>query len=193
MTKAAIRKLYIQKRAALSEAKYFQLSHQLCENFFAHVDLAFIRVLHTFIPIEKNKEPNTWLLIDRIRREFPHVRLSIPRINNQTGELENFFFEGLHQLVQNTWGVLEPKQGVPTETEKIDMVLVPLLAFDGQGQRVGYGKGFYDGLLARCSATCQRVGLSFFEPVDRIDDLNEADQPLTHAVTPTQFFQFPAL
>jgi 5-formyltetrahydrofolate cyclo-ligase len=190
MTKAELRNLYLQKRTQLSEAEYLQLSHQLCEKFFAHIDLSFVRVLHTFIPIEKNREPNTWLLIDRIRREFPQVRISLPRVNTVSGELENFFFEGLHQLVPNNWGILEPKQGVPTETAKIDMVLVPLLAFDKRGHRVGYGKGFYDKLLSSCKKGSRFIGLSLFEPVDEIDDIMEYDQPLTECVTAVSTYSF---
>src|SRR5688572_6186466 len=120
MTKQELRKLALQKRLAFSEAEYLQLNHQLCEIFFAHMDLSFVKVLHTFLPLEKNREPNSWLIIDRLRREFPHLRLSIPRVNSQTGELENIFFEGLHQLQLNSWGIQEPKQGVPTESDKID-------------------------------------------------------------------------
>jgi len=190
MTKQELRKLYLQKRLALSEAEYLQLNHQLCENFFAHIDLSFIKVLHTFIPLERNKEPNTWLIIDRIRREFPNIRLSIPRVNNQTGELENFYFEGLHQLQQNSWGILEPKQGVPTEPEKIDMVLVPLLVFDKRGHRVGYGKGFYDKLLSQCQSTCMKIGVSLFSPINAIEDVNVFDQPLSLAITPSEIISF---
>jgi len=190
MTKQELRKIYLQKRLALSEGEYLKLNHQLCENFFSQIDLSFIKILHTFIPLEKNKEPNTWLIIDRIRREFPHIRLSIPRINNQTGELENFFFEGLHQLQQNSWGILEPKQGVPTEPEKIDMVLVPLLAFDKCGHRVGYGKGFYDKFLAQCQSTCVKIGVSLLPPVSAIEDVDVFDQPLSTAITPHATISF---
>jgi 5-formyltetrahydrofolate cyclo-ligase len=142
MTKDQIRKLYLQKRLALSEAEFQQLNHQLTEQFFASVDLSFVQVLHTFLPIEKQREVNTWLIIERIRREFPHIRIAIPRINNQTASIENFYFEGPHQLEKNTWGIMEPKQGIPVPSEKIDAVLVPLLGFDRSGNRVGYGRGF---------------------------------------------------
>jgi 5-formyltetrahydrofolate cyclo-ligase len=168
MTKQELRKLYLQKRLALSEAEYLRLNDQLCENFFTHIDLSFVKVLHTFLPLEKNKEPNTWLIIDRIRKEFPHIRLSVPCVNNEREELENFFFEGLQQLQPNSWGILEPKQGIPTETESIDMVLVPLLVFDKSGHRVGYGKGFYDRFLITCKSSTLKVGLSLFPPIEKI-------------------------
>jgi 5-formyltetrahydrofolate cyclo-ligase len=190
MTKAELRKVYQQKRLVLSEAEYLQLSRQLCDNFFIHVDLSFVNVVHLFIPIEKNREPNTWLFIDRIRREFPHIKLTVPRVNPETKELDNFYFEGLQQLEENAWGILEPGQGIPTPYEKIDMVITPLLAFDTQGQRVGYGKGFYDKLFARCRPNCIRIGLSLFAPVERIDDIRDFDEPLSMVVTPDQLYSF---
>jgi 5-formyltetrahydrofolate cyclo-ligase len=190
MKKDEIRKQYMAKRAALSEPEYLQINYRLCEQFFANIDLSFLKVVHIFIPIEKKREPNTWLIIDRIRREYPHVRLSLPRINNQTGEIESVYFEGLHQLQTNSWGIQEPRQGVPTEHEKIDLVLVPLLAFDLTGQRVGYGKGFYDKFLALCRPDCKRIGISLFLPIDKIDDVRPEDEPLTAAITPDEIVHF---
>ena len=190
MRKAELRSFYQKKRNALSEAEYLQLNHRLCENFFAHIDLSFSKVVHTFIAIEKKREPNTWPIIERIRREFPYIRLSVPRVNDQTGELENFFLEGLHQLETNTWGVPEPKQGIPTQSEKIDMVIVPLLCFDKQGQRVGYGKGFYDKFLTQLRPECVRVGISLFPPETKIDDVDSFDVPLNYCVTPGETFKF---
>lgn len=190
MTKQELRKIYLQKRQALSEAEYGQLNFQLYQNFFSNIDLSFIKTIHTFLPIHAKKEPDTWLIIDRIKREYPHIRMSIPRVNNQKGELENFFFEGLHQVTTNDWGIQEPKQGIPTEPEKIDLVFVPLLAFDLQGQRVGYGKGYYDKFLKTCRPDCAKIGLSLFEPEKEISGTTTLDVPLNFCVTPTRVHQF---
>lgn len=190
MTKQELRKIYLEKRKALSEGEYAQLNFQLYQNFFSSIDLSFTRVLHTFIPIVSKHEPDTWLIIDRIRREYPNIRISIPRVNNNTGELENYFFEGLHQLTTNDWGIQEPKQGIPTESEKIDMVLVPLLVCDGSGNRVGYGKGYYDRFLKGCRSDVKKIGISLFEPVDRIEDIQSTDIPVNALVTPAEIIFF---
>jgi len=187
MTKQELRKIYLAKRLALSEAEYSQLNFQLYQNFFSNVDLSFIKVLHIFLPIISKKEPDTWLILDRIRREYPHVRISIPRVDNQKNELENFYFEGLHQLKTNEWGIQEPKQGIPTEPEKIDMVLVPLLTFDKQGHRIGYGKGYYDRFLKMCKPGTQKIGISFFDPEEKLPS-EEYDVKLNAAITPAQFY-----
>ena len=84
----------------------------------------------------------------------------------------------------------EPRTGVPTPDEKIDMVIVPLLAFDEQGFRVGYGKGFYDRFLKRTRPECKKVGLSYFVAEKRIDDVDAHDVPLDQCVTPEGVMQF---
>lgn len=188
MTKDEARKEFLQKRLALAEAEYQQLNFQLYNQFFTQIDLAFVKCIHIFLPIETKREPDTWPIIDRIRREFPHIRISIPKVVGDY--LENIYFEGLHQLKKNKWGILEPEQGVPTPTEKIDMVVVPLLAFDKNGHRVGYGKGFYDKFLAECLIHCKRVGISFFQPIEEIEDIGDNDIALTECFTPTDFLSF---
>lgn len=186
MKKNELRKLYLQKRMALSEAEFLELNRKVVEQFFAGIDLSFIKVVHTFLPIEKQREVNTWLIIERIRREFPNIRLSVPRVNNQTASIDSFYYEGIHQLEKNTWDILEPKQGVPTPVEKIDAMLIPLLTVDKHGNRVGYGRGFYDKFLDSCPDTIQRIGLSLFPVVDRVDDVSSYDIPLHWVVTPDE-------
>lgn len=188
MTKSELRKLHLQKRLSLNEAECLHFSRQICDQFFTHVDLDYVNIMHAYLPIEKNKEPNTWLILDRIKKEFPKIRISLPRVRNNN--LENFFFEGPYQLEKNNWGIPEPKQGVPTPSDKIDLVIVPLIAFDRRGNRVGYGKGFYDKFLKECRLDCMKVGLSFFEPVEKISDVEEYDIALTHCITPNKLYQF---
>jgi 5-formyltetrahydrofolate cyclo-ligase len=189
MNKQALRLLYRKKRQELLPSQYAQLNLDLYHHFFAHLDLSFIQVVHTFIPIMGHNEPDTWLIIDRMRREFPHLRISIPRTTSD-GSLENFFFEGLHQLQTNPLGIPEPKQGVPTPYERIDMVLVPLLCFDRQGHRVGYGKGYYDRFLQHCRSDCKKTGLSLFGPEEAIDDVDKTDIPLDTCITPAGMISF---
>ena len=71
-----------------------------------------------------------------------------------------------------------------------DLIIVPLLAVDAQGHRVGYGKGFYDRFLSKCRPDCLKVGLNYFEPDERIVDVGEHDIKLDACVTPTEVFCF---
>lgn len=182
MTKEQARKLHSQKRASMTDAEFKLANQKIRDAFFASVNLRDIAVLHTFLPIEKQKEVNTWLIIDRLKKEFPSIRIAIPRVNNQTASLESYYLEDISQLERNTWGILEPREGIPVPEDRIDAVLVPLLAVDRKGNRVGYGRGFYDKFLSRISGL--KIGLSFFPPVKSIDDVREFDIPLDVVVTP---------
>ena len=184
MTKKELRKIYLRKRMELSVAMFQQLNQQLCDRFFSAVNVSDINVLHTFLPIKKNREVNTWLIIERLKKDYPQVRIAIPKINNQTAELEHYYYENEDQLKNNTWEIPEPVKGVPTPTEKIDAVLVPLLAFDKQGHRLGYGRGFYDKFLSSCRPDCVKIGLSFFEVEEKIEGISDKDIPLNLIITP---------
>jgi 5-formyltetrahydrofolate cyclo-ligase len=95
----------------------------------------------------------------------------------------------LHQLKKNNWGILEPSQGIPTPPEKIDLVLVPLLAFDKQGNRVGYGKGYYDRFLSTCSPETKKVGISLFSSEEEIHT-TDTDVQLDQCITPIELLTF---
>jgi 5-formyltetrahydrofolate cyclo-ligase len=190
MTKAEIRKTYLSKRTALSEGEFSRLNEQICDVFFSTIDLRKVSILHTFVPIEKTREPDTWCIIRRVMKEFPHIQIAVPRINNQTGMMDNFFFENESQLEKNTWGIPEPKRGIAVPVGKIDVVLVPLLAVAHDGHRVGYGRGFYDKFLATLEPGARKIGLSFFSLIDVIDNVSPTDEKLTDVVTPQGIFSF---
>lgn len=190
MTKDALRKLFLDKRVTLSQADYDKLNDSLVENFLKAIDFSTVNVIHSFLPIEKTKEPDTWRLIKRIKKEHPSVKIAIPKINTQTSNLDHFYLEDEDQLEKNTWGIPEPKQGVPVPLERIDAVIVPLLAFDKEGHRVGYGRGFYDKFLNQCTGRIQKIGISLFPPVEIIENINPNDQKLTLAVTPDEVLLF---
>jgi 5-formyltetrahydrofolate cyclo-ligase len=189
MTKQELRQVYLQKRQALTEGEYLLRNRKICELFFASIDISFAKTIHTFLPIREKHEPDTWLIIERIRREFPHVRISLPRIT-EAEQMENIYFEGLHQLIKNKWGIEEPRHGVPTPVEKIDLVLVPLLCFDERGNRVGYGKGYYDSFLKECRPSTKKIGLSLFNDREVIDDLYDGDIRLNECLTPDNHIIF---
>ncbi len=184
MLKKELRPVYIEKRLALSDEEYTLRNQKIVDNFFSNFDLKEIKVIHIFLPMIKYKEFNTWLIIERIKKEYPTIRFSIPRVNNKNQVLENFYFDSPDQLKENPWGIQEPQFGERTHPEDIDLVIVPLLAVDNTGHRVGYGKGYYDKLLSQCKPTCLKVGFSLFDPVEKIEDVNELDVALNFCITP---------
>ncbi len=190
MTKTELRKYYLNERLSISDQDLAQFNREICDNFFNQVSLEKIKVIHSFISMENTKEPDTWMIINRLRKNFPNIRISVPKINVEALSLENFYFESAEQLKINAWGIREPEYGEPTNTADIDLVLVPMLIADQYGHRVGYGKGFYDKFLATCKASCVPVGLCFYEPVARIEDTGDWDMPLKYCVTPAKVHRF---
>lgn len=183
MNKAELRRRYLAQQKAISEEERDAASKRIADHFFSGFDLGLIRVLHSFVPIEKFKEVNTRVIFAKLWREFPQIETVVPRVDFRTNRIRNLKFTHETELVRNVWDIDEPKHDDIVETETIDMVLVPGLCFDRQGHRVGYGKGFYDRFLKSCRADCLKIGLSFFEPVDRIDDIHDGDVRLDAVVT----------
>lgn len=190
MTKEELRKVYTQKRNSLSDYQYLDLNEELRRVFFKSIDLSGIKILHSFLPIEKNKEPDTRSILNQIRESHRDVRVSLPRVNDSTHLLESVFFESSTVLKINSWGIPEPENGELIDPQMIDIVLVPMLIFDRSGHRVGYGKGFYDKFLATTRPDCQRVGICLFDPVDRIDDIMGFDEPMDQCITPAGSYTF---
>lgn len=190
MTKAELRKLYLEKRAALSPAEVAMASRRIADSFFASVDLPPGGVLHTFIRIAKFNEIDTSVIYYRLWRDRPDVATVAPRTDLKTREIENVLFTGNSGLTENSWGIREPVDGVIIAVKDVDVVLVPLLCFDDNGNRVGYGKGMYDRFLAECRPDCKKVGVSLFSPVDEIDDVTLADVRLDMCITPDAVSRF---
>jgi 5-formyltetrahydrofolate cyclo-ligase len=93
-------------------------------------------------------------------------------------------------LVKNKQHIPEPLYGENIDPLLIDAVIIPLLAFDKLGHRVGYGAGFYDRFLERCKPDVLKIGVSLFEPIDKILDTHHQDIRLTHCITPKQIYFF---
>jgi 5-formyltetrahydrofolate cyclo-ligase len=189
MNKKELRKSFLQKRIELDDAHYHSLNQQLCKNFFSHVPVEG-KMIHIYIPIAKNKEPDTWTIIKHIIHEYKGTKIVLPRILDTNGSLQHFAYDSNTKLVENKWGIPEPEEGERVLPASIDTVVIPLLAYDEQGHRVGYGKGFYDKFLSTCRPDVFKAGLSFFPPVAKIDDVGKHDQRLDVVITPDHVFSF---
>ncbi|WP_333626878.1 5-formyltetrahydrofolate cyclo-ligase [Sphingobacterium siyangense] len=188
-SKEELRLEYKVKRCQLSLAMETTLNEMLLTQFMK-IDLSKVGFLHIFIPIEKYHEPNTYDIINYIQTFFPQVKIVVSRSNFDDYSMQHYVLDQHTIFEKNSWGISEPISGVEVAPSAIDMIVVPLLVFDLFGYRVGYGKGFYDRFFSRCKADVQRVGLSFFDPIDLISDKNEHDVKLTEAVTPNHIYHF---
>jgi len=156
-------------------------SQAIKNNFFASFDLSKIEKIHIFLPMPR--EINTWLIIQEIFQNYPAISVITSTSNLKTYTMESYYLDANTQLATNKWGIPEPINARKCPDNEIDMILLPLLIFDKQGFRVGYGKGFYDRFLLKCHQDIIKIGLSRFEPVDAIDDINEYDIKMDFCVT----------
>jgi 5-formyltetrahydrofolate cyclo-ligase len=190
LNKSELRQIYLEKRQSLSPDELKVGSEAVANRFFEAFDLNGVQILDIFVSIARFNEIDTSTIFHGIWSGYPQIITTAPRVNHENGHLEHFAFGAESDLLQNNWGISEPVPGVVVTEEMIDMVLVPLLCFDRDGHRVGYGKGFYDKFLARCRPDCISVGLSYYPPVDRIDDVGEHDIRLDHVITLNEAFSF---
>ena len=186
MTKAEIRKVESARRKKLSLEEVIHLSEKLLHQFTL-LDFRTIHTLHIFLPIEEKNEPDTFMLIRWLAEKHPQIRIIVPKADFTTSLMTHHPYRGEEDLQKNLFNILEPLLD-EQYLGKIDMVLVPLLAFDQRGYRVGYGKGFYDRFLEGLDAL--KVGVSLFESVDTIADIHENDQHLDLCLTPGKIIYF---
>ncbi len=187
MKKQELRSHYKQLRLSLAPGELEERSEAVCTRLFTQFQLAE-KTVSMFLPIERLKEINTYLILEKgISLD---VRIALPKMNPETNSLRHFLFENHSQLELNSLGIPEPKRGKSIKIKDLDIVLVPLLAFDEQGHRVGYGKGYYDKLLRKCSPTALFIGLSLFDDPAIIDDVNQHDIALHYCITPSQLIRF---
>lgn len=187
--KKELREEYLKKRDNLSELDIHRLNNDLL-NEFKKLTLKNIRFIHFFIPIKKFREPDTLPIIHWILKEHPEIEIVLSRCNLETNLMEHFIWDGRQELISNRWGIEEPHWGTKVLSQQLDAVIIPLLAFDKEGNRVGFGKGFYDRFLADCRADCKKIGLSFFDPIDKIDDIDAHDAKLDLCVTASKTWYF---
>jgi 5-formyltetrahydrofolate cyclo-ligase len=180
--KNQLRKKYKLLRAELSEKDIENLSSKIYHNLISNFDLNG-KNISIFLPIKKFNEVNTWHIINHVNADF-----FLPVVNGEI--LNHVKYESKEQLKISDWGIEEPTHGDTIKPSEIDIVIVPLLAYDVKGNRVGYGAGFYDGFLKDCQTDCQFIGVSFFEPEQNEIETYPTDIPLNFTVTPDKVYKF---
>ena len=186
MKKSQIRKSITEQRSQISFAELQALSLKLLEQFKS-LDLSNVINLHIFLPIAEKKEPDTFLFIDWLQENHPEINIIVPRADFETSLMTHHVYPGRSGLSKNLFNILEPS-GDHLHQGEVDLVLIPMLAFDLKGFRVGYGKGFYDRFLQ--GITTLKVGLCLYPPIEAIEDITAHDVKLDLCLTPNEIFSF---
>ncbi len=188
MTKQEARDVFMERRRALSPRMLEHISEAICHQVFSNYQLERKKI-SLFLPIERQKEINTYKIWEKAVSFDAQV--AVPKVNFKTNEMKHILFESKDQLEISSLGIPEPRKGRVIAAEHFDYVFVPLIAVDIKGNRVGYGKGFYDRFLRKCSPRCVFIGLAHFDDLaEEIEDVHFHDIRLSVCITPNNVHRF---
>ena len=189
MTKAEARKLHKEKRSTLSD-KDLLVFQDLLLIRFQELSLPYIGLIHAYLPMYENKEPDPGPLVDWMRFTDPGMSVTYSAINPSDFSMTHFLQHDEMVFKNNQYGIPEPISGPIVNEKDIDIAILPLLAFDQAGNRVGYGKGYYDRFISACKEDLIKIGLSFFPAVETIEDVDFFDKKLDFCITPDCVYAF---
>jgi len=189
MTKQALRKFYKAKRQSITDKEKLKLDDLLLIRF-QQLGVPDISCLMSYWPMAHQNEPNTQLFTSYYRHLIPGLQICYPVTNVADCSMDAMLIDEDTVYRTSNFGVTEPDSTTVVEPEAIDLVFVPMLAYDTEGYRVGYGKGYYDRFLQRCHSEVLTIGFSYFEPVNNIEDRNGFDVPLNYCITPDTIYEF---
>ena len=163
MTKEAIRSEVREKRQAVSGIHLLEMSLRICEKIVKLPEyLGARRVMCYASTPEEVQTRGLFWAIQSSGRE-----LCLP-VWKKDGSMDAVLVNADTRLEPDDLGIDKPVNGVAVPPESLDLVLVPGVAFDRTGNRIGYGRGFFDRYLAKC--TCPAVGLAYeLQMVDGIE------------------------
>jgi 5-formyltetrahydrofolate cyclo-ligase len=187
MLKKEIRLKYKNLRRSLTEIEMEEMSLAIA-NTILTLPIWEKTYFHLFLPIEEQKEVNTEFILHLLSGKDKEICIS--KSDFESGNMTHYLLTDNTKIKKNEYNIPEPVDGIEVPINKLQVVFVPLLAFDKTGNRVGYGKGFYDKFLSECNPNTIKIGLSFFEPEERISDFIESDVKLDYCVTPKSIFDF---
>jgi 5-formyltetrahydrofolate cyclo-ligase len=187
MFKKEIRLKYKELRNSLSESQIEEMSLAIANEVLL-LPIWEKTYFHVFLPIEKLKEVNTEYILHLLSGKDKEICIS--KSDFETRKMTHFLLTDNTKIKKNEYNIPEPQDGIEVPSNKIDVVFIPLLAYDKNGNRVGYGKGFYDKFLAECNQNTVKIGLSFFEPEELISNVNSTDIQLNYCVTPNRTIKF---
>lgn len=190
MNKKEIRLFYKKKRELLS-AEEIETKSLKIANLTLSLPIWDFSFYHVFLSIPLLKEVETEPLLHILSGRDKNVVVS--KSDFERFSLKHFLLTDNIRLKPNFIGIPEPEENaasIEISPEKIEVVFVPLLAFDSSGHRIGYGKGFYDRFLKECAPETIKIGLSFFEAEEKLEDILPTDIPLNYCVTPEKTYSF---
>lgn len=143
MNKQELRRAIRERKRAMTEEEIVERSNALAEKFYNSPAYQAARTIYGYLPY--NQEVRTVPMLQRALDEGK--RVAVPKVYGE--EMRFIYLEDLTQVSKGYAGIPEPIADAPVAEDQRALVLMPGLAFDPQGHRIGYGGGFYDRFLAQ--------------------------------------------
>ncbi|OPC26655.1 5-formyltetrahydrofolate cyclo-ligase [Elizabethkingia anophelis] len=183
--KSELRKKYLKERKAMSSEDVAFLSEKIFNQYLLQFNVSENQNIHIFLPISAKNEINTHLWIDYFWKK--NVNVFIPKMVDN--EIISIAYKPDTELALNSWGILEPVSNIAKAVD-FDQVITPLLYADRQGNRIGYGKGFYDRFFSSVKKSVLKIGINYFAPDELIQDADKFDIELDYLVLPDGMLSF---
>lgn len=187
MTKPELRRLYKSKRQELTSETMENYSLDI-SNQLLQLPIWNASFYHIFLSITEHREVNTDYILSILSGKDKNIVIS--KTDFESMRMLHYLLLDTTIIKKNSWNIPEPVDGIEISVDKIDVVFVPLLAFDLKGHRIGYGKGFYDKFLSECPPQTLKIGLSFFEAEAEFKTVHSGDIALDYCVTPNKIYRF---
>jgi len=189
MDKNTLRKVYLEKRKFLSQAEYESRNEMLSHRFIQFIERHQFKSIHSFIPIKKNKEPDTFPFIQFLWTQKADIDVLTGVSDLKSPIMKHVKITQETTFLENAWGIPEPKDGISYPVDKIDCVLVPMVVGSKSGHRIGYGKGYYDRFLQKCSSETLFVGITLGPLLDGNLYSDHYDIPMDVMITPYEVME----
>jgi 5-formyltetrahydrofolate cyclo-ligase len=187
MTKEQLRIKYRSLRSTLTDEIIDFLTEQCINILFEKFDHEH-KKMGIFLPIKVHREPNLFLLFEKLK--FSKTCLFAPKSQIDTNEMIFYQINSEKEIEFGPYHIPEPISSQAIDKNELDLILIPLLTFDSRGYRVGYGKGYYDKYLKNASEKTLKIGISLFDELEVIEDLNPHDVKLDFCITPKRLIKF---
>ena len=169
--KASIRNSNLKKRLSLTQAKVNSASKKILEKLTELQEYKKAKTILLYHPIQN--EPDTTPLLSNAKsptNKASKKTFALIRICGKTNRIHLHKIENLNDLKTGKFNIKEPHTHHPVIAKRnIDIAIIPGIAFDKNGNRIGYGKGYFDRLLKGLSTKCIKIALAYdFQILDNV-------------------------
>ena len=184
-SKFFLRKSFKKQRSLLDINQVKGLSKRIFENLL-ELNIWDKSFYHLYLSNEINNEVETDEIVNLLFMK--NKRVFVPKILGK--DLLNIEIDNDTNYFLNQLGIREPISSNQKDASLLEVIFVPLLIFDKLGHRVGYGGGYYDKFLENIKEDVLKIGLSLFDPIDEIQDIEKHDISMDYIITPKRVYDF---